>query len=208
MELQEVISHRRMVRSFDRRPIDVALVDRLVTAATRAPSAGNTGGTAWLSLNGPEQTRQYWDHTTTPEWRRCSARWPGLSRAPVILLSLCAPHAYVDRYGKPDKAGSGLGPITRGEGGMAAWPVPYWFGDAAFETLLLLLGIAEARLAACFLGNFRGEAELLASLGVPEDWRLFGAVLVGHPGGEDPRSPSLARPRPEWRRLHSGRWLG
>ena len=85
--------------------------------------------------------------------------------------------------------------------------VPYWFGDAAFSTMTLLLGATDAGLGRCFLGNFRGEVALLGALGVPAGWRLFGAVLVGHPDGQDHRSPSLDRPGPSAAdRLHRGRW--
>jgi nitroreductase len=85
--------------------------------------------------------------------------------------------------------------------------VPYWFGDAAFATMALLLRATEAGLGACFLGSFRGEEALLGALGVPPDWRLFGTVLLGYPDGADHRSPSLSRPGPSAAtRVHRGRW--
>ncbi len=187
-----------MVRSFDGRPIPPELVDHVLQATERAPSAGNTRGTAWVALEGPE-TARYWELTTTEAWRRRSRRWPGLSRAPVVLLSLTCPGAYVARYRDEDKAPSDLG------AGPEAWPVPYWFGDAAFETMIVLLKAAEAGLGACVLGAFRGERELLDALAVPEGWRLFAAVLLGAPDGGDHPSRSLLRspPRP---RLHRGSW--
>ncbi len=207
MELTEAVRRRHMVRSFSDRPVDGDLVTRLVADALAAPTAGHTRGTAWLVLAGPEETALYWDHTTTAEWRRGSRRWPGLSRAPVVALSLTSPGAYLDRYGEPDKAAAGLGPAGGGGGGPAAWPVPYWFGDAGFSVMTLLLAATDAGLGACFLGNFRGEAPLRGALGVPGAWRLFGAVLLGHPDGADHRSASLERPGPTAaERIHRGRW--
>jgi nitroreductase len=196
-----------MVRSFSERPVDPDLVAHLLSEALAAPTAGNARGTAWLVLAGSAQTAPYWDHTTTGEWRQASTRWPGLSRAPVVALSLASPGAYLARYGEPDKALSGLGPAEEGGGGPAAWPVPYWFGDAAYSVMTLLLGATDAGLGACFLGIFRGEATLLGALGVPVGWRLFGAVPLGHPDGADHRSPSLDRPGPSvTERIHLGRW--
>ncbi len=195
-----------MVRSFAADRLDPDLVGRLVDDALRAPSAGNTRGVAWLVLEGPD-TAAYWSQTTTPEWRQTSSRFAGLARAPLVALSLCSPSAYVERYGEADKRGSGLGPVDLGEGGKAAWPVPYWFGDAAFSTMLLLLGAEDAGLGAVFLGSFRGEAALLSSRGVPEEWRLFGAVVMGRPDGQDVPSASLARrPAPGAGALHRSRW--
>ena len=56
VELHEAIRRRAMVRSFSSRPVDRAEVDRILLAALRAPTAGNTQGTAWVVLEGPEQT--------------------------------------------------------------------------------------------------------------------------------------------------------
>jgi nitroreductase len=84
--------------------------------------------------------------------------------------------------------------------------VPYWLVDTAFATMLMLLGAADAGLGAAFVGIFRGEAELLASLGVPEGYRPIGAVAMGYPA-PDIRSPSLARGRrPMADVVHRGGW--
>ncbi|MGH9044800.1 MAG: nitroreductase family protein, partial [Acidimicrobiales bacterium] len=157
MNLRETIEKRRMVRSFSSEPLDPKQLENLLRTSLRAPSAGNTRGVAWLTLLGA-QTAMYWEHATTKDWRSNATRFPGLARAPVIALCLCSPKLYLRRYGEPDKLRSGLGT------GEEAWPVPYWFGDAAFVTMQLLLGVAEAGLGASFLGNFRNEARLLRSL--------------------------------------------
>ena len=87
----------------------------------------------------------------------------------------------------------------------AEWPVPYWMGDAAFGVMTVLLCAVDAGLGACVLGNFRGEKALANTLGVPAEWRLFCAVLLGHPDGKDHPSRSLdrARPGPD-ERIHPG----
>ncbi|HWE65785.1 MAG TPA: nitroreductase family protein [Acidimicrobiales bacterium] len=203
MELHEAIRRRAMVRSFSSAAVNPAVVDSIVQAALRAPSAGNTGGTAWVVLEGKEETDRYWDATTDAEWRSRSPRWEGLRRASVVLLAYASAEAYVARYGEDDKADSGLGPAA----GEEAWPVPYWTGDAAFGVMSALLAVVDAGLGACILGNFRGEAALAGVLGVPSEWRLFCAVLVGRPDGLDHRSPSLERARPDpSERVHRGSW--
>jgi|HubBroStandDraft_1064217.scaffolds.fasta_scaffold08630_6 nitroreductase len=191
MEVTEAIRRRHMVRSFSVAPLDRDQVDRLVGDALRGPSAGNTRGVAWLVLEGTDAAT-YWHHATTADWRARARRYPGLSRAPVVALCLCSPPAYVERYGEEDKRRSGLGAPPNGNG-EDAWPIPYWFGDAACSTMLLLLGATAAGIGAAFLGNFRGERPLLEALGVPAAWRLYGAVLLGKPDGADHPSPSLRR---------------
>ncbi len=201
MELRDAIRNRAMVRSFSAEPLERAIVDRILLDALRSPTAGNTGGTAWTVLEGPRETSVYFDATTDAQWRDASPRWAGLKRAPVVLLAYSSADLYVTRYNEPDKSGSGLGE------GPGQWPVPYWIGDAAFGVMAVLLGAADAGLGACILGTFRGEAELADRLGVPDGWRLFGAVVLGHPDGQDHRSPSLDRARPgPAERIHRGRW--
>lgn len=201
MELREAIARRRMVRSFSDEPLDRRVLDELLALALRAPSAGNTRGTSWVALAGAEETERYWRHVTTPDWRRRSRRWEGLSRAPVVALALASPDAYLARYAEPDKEVSGLGHSAD------AWPVPYWFGDAACSVMSLLLLATDAGLGACFLGNFRGEGALMAELGVPTGWRLYGAVLLGHADGLDHPSPSLGRQGPGLaERVRHGGW--
>jgi nitroreductase len=208
-----------MVRSFAPDPVDPAVVDSLLQAALCAPSAGNTGGTCWIVLEGADQTSAYWDATTDEAWRASSARWEGLQRAPLVLLSYSSPQAYVSRYAEPDKAGhasdeavSRQDSPSRRDGpelgnGIDQWPVPYWTGDAAFGVMTVLLAVVDAGLGACILGNFRGEAALARTLGVPDEWRLFCAVPLGHPDGNDHPSPSLSRPLPSPdARIHRGSW--
>ena len=189
MELSDVVGARRMVRSFTGRPVEHEVLDRVLAAAVRAPSAGNTAGWDAVVLVGPGETASFWEATTTDDWRARSRRWPALSRAPVVVAFFVAPDAYIARYGEPDKAASGLGADA------AAWPVPYWFVDGGFAALLVLLAAVDHGLGACFLGNFRGEPELRAALGVPHDRRYLGAVLLGEPAADDPPSPSVVGDR-------------
>ena len=203
MELHEAIRGRAMCRSFTSQPVDPGALEAILTGALRSPTAGNTGGTAWVVLEGDE-TSTYWDTTTDEAWRaRNPDRATGLRRAPVVLLAYASPDAYVARYAEADKSDPVLG------SGADRWPVPYWFGDAAFGVMAVLLGAFDAGLGACFLGAFRGEAQLAEALGVPAGWRLYGAVAMGLPDGRDHPSPSRRRTVPgPGERVHRGRWRG
>jgi len=189
-----------MVRSFSGAPVPADVLEGLIAWATSAPSAGNTAGWEAVVLVGRDQTQAFWEATTTDDWRRRSRRWPGLSRAPVVVAIFVRVDAYLARYGEPDKAASGLDEEQ-------AWPVPYWFVDGGFAALLLLLAATDAHLSACFLGNFRGEAALKTALGVPEDRRYLGAVCIGDADGGDAPSPSASRGRRQPSQVfHRGRW--
>jgi nitroreductase len=202
VELHEAIRRRAMVRSFATTPVPRADLDRILEGALRAPTDGNTRGTAWVVLEGPDETSTYFDATTDEAWRARHPEWSdGLARAPVVLLAYCSPEVYVARYAEQDKAASGLG------AGETAWPVPYWIGDAAFGVMSVLLGAVDGGLGACVLGTFRGEAALATRLDVPAGWRLFCAVALGYPDGNDQRRASLDR-ADDATRIHRGRWAG
>jgi len=209
MELSDAVHGRRMVRSFSGQPVPAEVLDRVLELACGAPSAGNTGGWDAVVLTGAEQTSVFWDATTTADWRARSRRWPGLSLAPVVMALFADPDAYRARYRLPDKASSGLGAPSQDASDEDGdpWPVPYWFVDGGMAVMVMLLAAADAGLGACFLGNFRGEPALRGALGVPDDRRYLGAVLMGQPGGSDPPSRSLARPRRQpLDVVHRGRW--
>ncbi|HEY8525924.1 MAG TPA: nitroreductase family protein [Acidimicrobiales bacterium] len=200
MELSDAVRRRRMVRSFSPRPVPAAEVDRLIDLARRAPSAGNTQASAFVVLEG-EQTARLWDVTLPPERRR-TFRWPGLLDAPVVIVPLVAPGAYVTRYREDDKAATGLG------AGLDAWPVPYWWVDAGMAVHGLLLAAVDAGLGALFYGLFDHEQDVLAALGVPSGWRAVGAVALGWPAPEGDRpGRSATRPRPPLADvIHRGGW--
>jgi nitroreductase len=189
-----------MVRAFAARPVEPALVDRLVDLARRAPSAGNTRPWAFVVLEGAD-TARLWD-VTLPPARRASFRWQGLLAAPVVVVPLVEPAAYPRRYAEADKAATGLG------SGVGAWGVPYWWVDGGMAVQTLLLAATDAGLGALFYGLFEHEAAALAALGVPEGWRALGAVALGWPAGEagPPGRSAGRRAPPREAVVHRGGW--
>jgi nitroreductase len=199
VELTDAVARRHMTRNFRETPLDPGVVDELLATALRAPSAGHTQGREFVVLEGRPETSTYWQATTDPAWRETSRRFAGLSRAPVVILVFADPEAYVARYREPDKA--------RTDGVEVEWVVPFWFVDAAFATMTLLLAAADRGIGAALLGNFRGEDRLGAALGVPERLRWLGAVLLGEAAQPDPPSTSTTRPRRTLEdSVHRGGW--
>ena len=198
MDLGKAVRRRRMVRAFTDDPIDASQVDALVDLARRAPSAGHSQGWAFVVLEG-DQTARYWD-VALPPARRSAFRWPGLVAAPVLIVVLVEPVAWVERYAEPDKVAAGLG------GGEGDWPVPYWWVDGGMAVEHLLLGAVDAGLGACFFGLFDHEAEVLEALGVPDGWRAVGTVALGHPAPDEPGRSAARGRRPLEEVLHRGGW--
>lgn len=199
MEFEEVVRRRRMTRNYLGRPVAVDVVDRVLDAGRRAPTAGWSQGVDFLALEGAEQTEAYWS-CTFAEGTRDSFRWPGLFRAPVLVLPLANARAYLDRYSEPDKAASGLGQ------GEERWPVPFWLTDAAMAAQNILLAAVDEGLGALFFGIFSGEDALRRHFAIPAGIRPIGTIALGWPD-TDELSRSLARPRrsPD-EVIHRGHW--
>jgi len=201
LEFAEVLRRRHMVRAFEDRPVPRPVVDRIVDAGRRAPSAGFSQGTAFVVLEGPASTARFWRLTArTPDRPRPGGRLEGMRSAPVIVIPLSHKAAYLERYAEPDKA-------HLGRQHEEAWPIPYWDIDTAFATMTMLLTATDAGLGALFFGIFHGEEALLADLGVPRGHRPIGALALGWPAGNAPRSPSLDRGRRDRNAVvHYGQW--
>ena len=197
MEFQDVVRKRKMVRNFEDRPIDPAVLDRIVANAQRAPSAGFSQGWAFLVLEGREATERYWS-TTMAAARRAAFGWPGLFAAPVLIVCLSHKQAYVDRYAESDK-----GWTDRDE---TRWPVPYWDIDTGMAALLILQTAVDAGLGALFFGVF-DQAGVRAAFGIPDGYAAVGTIAIGHAAVTDRPSPSLQRGhRPADSVIHRGQW--
>ncbi|HEY6959189.1 MAG TPA: nitroreductase family protein [Candidatus Limnocylindria bacterium] len=198
MEFQDVIRKRKMVRSFEDRPVDHAIVERMLANAQKAPSAGFSQGWAFLVLEGKEEASRYWD-ALWPKERRADFGWPDMFNAPVLIVCLSNKSEYLDRYARPDK-----GWTDRDE---KRWPVPYWDIDTGMAALNILLTAVDAGLGAVFFG-VSDQAKLRATFAVPDAYTAIGTIAIGHPKRKDRPSPSI---RNVGRRspsdvVHRGEW--
>src|SRR6478672_3550078 len=109
-----------MVHVFEPRPIDPALVDRLLDTARRGPSAGFSQGSDFLVLDDPAAVARFWELTDDP-------RFPSPPEEiavgpPVLVVAFSDPGRYVARYSRPDKIAFGLDQAE-------AWSVKFWDVD-------------------------------------------------------------------------------
>ena len=198
MEFQDVVRKRKMVRTFEDRPIDAAVLERIIANAQRAPSAGFSQGWAFLVLNGKDETERYWRTTMTPE-RRAEFGWPGMFNAAAIIVCLSNKIAYLERYAMPDK-----GWVDRDE---KRWPVPYWDIDVGMAALLILQTAVDAGLGAVFFG-IPDQAGFRRAFGIPDEYTAVGTVAIGHMAATDRPSPSLKNVgrKPAAEVIHRGHW--
>jgi nitroreductase len=205
MEFRDVVRRRRMVRRYDDRPVDPAVVDRMLDHAVHAPSAGFSQGWAFLRLDSPDAVHRFWQ-AAMPEddaGEGMSDWLAGMRTAPVVIVPMSNKEAYLDRYAQQDK-----GWTDRDE---ARWPVPYWHIDTGMAALLILQTAVDEGLGACFFGIPPHRVDAFReAFRVPHDHIPIGAITVGH-RAQDPGSAGSAarrRRRTPAEVVHRGRWGG
>jgi len=186
-----------MVRSFQEDALDPGVVDRMLEHAVHAPSAGFSQGWAFVVLTEPADRELFWD-ASFPQ-RTKEFRWPGILKAPCIIVPLSHKDAYLDRYAEADK-----GFTDRSE---SRWAAPYWDIDTGMASLLMLLTAVDEGLGALFFGiQPQNHSGLRAAFAIPAAYSPIGAIAVGR-RAPDELSPSLRRGRrPLDEVVHRGRW--
>ncbi|MDQ3963442.1 MAG: nitroreductase family protein [Actinomycetota bacterium] len=196
MEFKEVVRRRRMVRNYAEDPVSPEVIDRIVAAGRKAPSAGFSQGQRFVIVT---------DSTVRSEIARVVGESyyteqgfdPWISRAPIHIVVCIREDDYHERYNEPDK--------LQDDGTEMPWPVPYWWVDGGAALMLLLLAAIDEGLAAGFFGFHRAEG-LKQALGIPTDVMPIGIVTIGHPAPDRP-SGSLARGwKPAEEVVHRERW--
>jgi len=173
-----------MVRNYTDDPIDSGALERIATAALRAPSAGNSQAIGVVVVTDADVRRQIAE--IADEATYVSAGFdPWVSRAPAHVVISVSERVYRDRYSEPDKLSDDGSPIE--------WPVPYWWVDAGASMMAVLLAAVDEGLAAGFLG-VHSVPDLAGLLAIPEHFHPIGIVTIGHPA-PDRRSGSLDRPK-------------
>jgi nitroreductase len=209
MEFAEVIRRRRMLRHYSDRPLDSAVIERILASALRAPSAGFSQGWAFLALTEPADHARFWPFVPTRV-----AQTPTMQDAPLVIVPMAHKATYLARYALPDK-----GWMDQAE---ARWPVPYWYIDTGMAALMMLLSAVDEGLDACFFGimphqgtEFDPQVEVpahtdafRAEFGIPQEYSPIGGICVGYRAEDAPvQKPHVAqRRRGAGEVIHRGQW--
>ncbi len=190
-----------MVRHFTDEPLEAEVVERILAAGLRAPSAGYSQGYSLIVLEeGKDRERLWATHSPsdTPAGWAPAVR-DAIKKAPLVVVVLASKVTYLARYAQPDK-----GWTDRDE---ARWPVPYWYVDAGCVALLLLLAAVDEGLGALLFGVAAADmARFKEEFSIPADWDVVGCVAVGHEDPSAPRRDLSSRRRPAEELIHRGGW--
>jgi len=168
MDFRKLIDDRHSIRTFEARPVEHEKVERILHAASRAPSAVNLQSYKIALVTSKERIEKL--AATKPQ-----QTW--IATAPVILVFL----------GDPEPS---TGKIS-GEGQSL-----YTVQDPTIACAYAQLAAADEGLGACWLGVGSIWREVRDALGLPETLRPTSMLAIGYAGGP-PLSITTRRPREE-----------
>ena len=199
-DIWDVMSTARAIRRFTDKPVDDAMLERCLEAATWAPSGANFQRWRFIVLRSPEQ-------------RAVVARAAALALdviEPVYEMSRPAPdddsrraRSHRATYEFHDRAGEFPSVLFTQER-LRATP-DLLLGGSIYPAVQNFLLAARAQgLGACLTSwaSYGGEPLLRAAVGVPDDWALAAHVVVGWPRGN--HGPLRRRPITEV--VYRDRW--
>jgi nitroreductase len=166
------------------------LLETVLRAATRAPSAGFAQGVDLLVLTSESARERFWQVASDSDWRDRHGSALGLIAAPVIVVPVADPQAYAHRYAAEDKATTLLY-----QRDIENWSTPYWLIDAAYATMLILMAATAHEIGSLFFQLHGEHLNIARDLGIPAGRELIGAVALGYPAGAEPATSPSRRPR-------------
>src|SRR5690349_629168 len=182
MEFRDVVLKRRMVRNFADKPVDPAIIDRVLELTRHAPSAGFTQGQSFIVVTDPKKKKAIAATCQEEEYVERGFA-PFVSIAPVLLIPCTSELAYHRRYQEADKVND--------DGTEIVWPVPYWFMDIGCAAMIAMLAVIDEGLVSAFIGS-KDLDTFRSLLDIPAEVTPVGVIAVGYRAPDIP-SPSLKR---------------
>jgi len=153
LDFWQVIEERRSVRNYDvERDVPPEMVQRILEAAIRAPSAGNCQPWHFVVIRG-KQTKELLTEAAYGQ------RF--IAEAPVVIVVCADPARSAQRY--------------RSRGVRL-----YCLQDTAAAAEHILLAVTALGLGACWVGAF-DESAASQALGLPTSFRPVAIVPIGYP---------------------------
>src|SRR5215470_1712516 len=148
MDFDEVVRKRRSIRSYGPEPVEQDVLERILDAATRGPTAGYSQGQSYVLITDSSMIVRLMAEMDRQEQALVGAPVPEVPPpafgAPVLVVACTNEADYHRRYQRPDK--------VLPDGSEIPWPVPYWYVDSGCGIMLILLAAVNEGLDACLIG--------------------------------------------------------
>jgi nitroreductase/NAD-dependent dihydropyrimidine dehydrogenase PreA subunit len=192
-QAEQLLRSRRSMRVYADRPVDRALLERLIAIADSGPSAANIRPVEWLVIHDTQEVKRLGG--IIADWMRMM-----LKEHPEI-----AGPRHFDRH--VEMWDNGVDRLLRGAPHVVLThaPVSEIWGEVDSTIALTYLELAAYAfgLGACWAGYLKLTAAMyppmLEALALPEGHHVVGAMMIGHPDLKYARVPDRGTPRLTWR---------
>lgn len=191
-QMEMFLKSRRSIRSFRSKPVDHAILEKLIDISRYAPSGHNSEPVHWMVVE---------DKDTVHRLAGLVADWMRIIIANVPALA--AELHFADMVTDWDQ---GIDRILRGAPHviLAYAPTEARMGQGSCQIALTYLEMAaySMGLGACWAGFLTSAASfpsLLQELALPEGNQVFGAMMIGYPKYSYHRIPPRKPARIIWR---------
>ena len=148
MDFETVVRKRRMCREYLDRDVSQEKIERILKMALRYPSAGHTEPQECIVVR-DQQVKETLAQAALDQMFIAQAQW--------VIVVISDTRRSARRYGQ------------RGENFFS-------ITDGSFAAMLILLGVVDEGLGACFAGSFH-DREVL---GLPQEVRPIGITPIGY----------------------------
>lgn len=189
--LYDALTTTRAIRRLRPDPIPEAVLERVLNAATCAPTGGNAQPWRVLVLSDPERKRALaapfaatWADYSSPG-RQAMQRLPEDKRVRGMRVMAAGDHLAAHLAEAPIVLVFVHDPRRLAHAGEDDPQPKFLFGGSLYPAIqnLLLACRVEGLGGVLTTMSWRREAEILRLLGIPEPWRLHGIVPIGYPAG-------------------------
>jgi nitroreductase len=187
--LSDLLAHQRAVRRFTDEDIDDATIERIIRAATRAPSARNLQPWRFIVIRNEETKRalgSIFDELGSRMYGSGAPDHTPWADVPV-LIAVCSEYAFGTRPGGTAALGASIYPAVQN----------------------LLLAVQAAGVGAVLTTRWKErEAEVRPLLGLPETMAIHAIIPIGHPAGQHGRNKRLPVREVTYRERFGEPWAG
>jgi nitroreductase len=152
MDLFDIITKRRSIRTFKKQEVTQATIEKLIEAARWAPSAGNVQPWAFVVVNS-QKTKQ--------DLAMAAYGQKDLEEASIVIVVCADEKRAAESYG------------VRGR-------TLYCIQDTAASVQNILLTAQSLGLGSCWIGAFK-EDEIKTVIGAPKEMRPIALIPIGYP---------------------------
>lgn len=192
-QIDHLVRARRSIRTFKEQVVEHHKLVQLIDAARFAPTGHNLQQVHWLVIENPEEIQRL--AGLVVDWMRTM-----LDQKPEVAAALAMPQV-IAAWERGRDTVCRRAPhliITHAPKKVASAPTDCVVALTYLELLAYSMGLGT-----CWAGYFTTAANvfppLTAALGLPENHRIPGALLIGYPKYQYHRIPKRNEPRITWR---------